>query len=282
MPGQEYNRQRKARLATPGNLLSAFELGEPAATVDFVPKASLLDRRPDVNPRGVPGTAVAMTRTATLEFAIDNISTSGMLLVGRQASQVGDRVRLLIHVEGEPSLGISAEVVEINPREGGYAKVAVAFREPDPAIRQRVYRLVLLAIRRGWISASPAVLVIADDPTIADRVEHEVAVHGLVAAHASTALGVVERLQDPAVPIGCALVAAQLARVNTFALLGLLAEEYPCVRRVMLLRRGLTASDEPASTRANSLVSVPWQPDALLTAIGLPFPRRLPSASTKG
>lgn len=281
IPGDACTEPCADRPATPADRLTARLAPGAVGYVRFVSSAASSDRRSDARTRGIRGTAVALTRLATLEFAIENLSTSGMLLVGRRALPLGEQLRLLVHLEREPSLGVTVQVARIDVRQPGHCKVAVIFCEVDRTVRQRIHQLVVAALRRDWIAACPAVLVVDDDAAIRDRMEQELGGYGLLALRASTAAEVMDRLQDPSVQVGCALVATQLARVNTVALLGVLADEYPTVRRVLLLRVEPAPASWAASTNTHAYLSVPWEPTSLLSAIGFLFAEQPAPSSTE-
>lgn len=232
---------------------------------------SQLGRRRDARATGIPGAAMVLTPCATRNFAIENMSFSGALLVGDLPLAESDRVKLLFHIEGEAALGATAEVVRVDAMERDQQRVAVSFVEPDDATQQRIRSIVNTALTRRWIAAAPAICVVADSAETSVSVERDTHVLGWTLVSAATSTEVVSRLQDPSLRFEAAIVDMNLARVHASAVLRHLADEYPHTRRVLV---GATTSQEVEAEvragRAHAFLQCPWQRDHLLRALGAP------------
>jgi ActR/RegA family two-component response regulator len=214
---------------------------------------------------------MVLTPCATSSFSIENISCSGALLVGDLLLAQSDRVKLLLQIEGEATLGATADVVRVHTGALDRQHVAVRFFEPDDPTQQRIRAIVHSALQRRWISAAPAICVVADSPDTSVMVERDTHVLGWTLVSAATSTDVIAHLRDPSLRFEAAIVDVNLERVNAPAVLRHLAEEHPHTRRVLI---GSTTSEaagtEVASGRAHAFLQSPWDRNALLRALGAP------------
>lgn len=224
---------------------------------------------------GIPGTAVVLTQVATSSFAIENLSATGALLVGDLVLAPSERIKLLLHIDGERPLGVTAEVVRIQSLSTDRSRVAVRFHEVEFETQAWIQNLVLSAIDRQWITADPAILVVDDEPATCIAAERDLRVLGWTVVSAASSVEVVRWLRDRSVRFEAALVEACLDRINSLALLGQLADEHPRIRRVLVSKRVPSRDDENAlvsnalvSACAHAFLQKPWDPDMLMDAIG--------------
>ena len=214
---------------------------------------------------------MVLTPCATRNYAIENMSCSGALLVGDLPLAQTDRVKLLFHIEGEAALGATADVVRVDAMEADKQRVAVSFVEPDDATQQRIRSIVHTALERRWIAAAPAICVVADSPETSVSVERDTHVLGWTLVSAATSTEVVARLQDPSLRFEAAIVDVNLARVHASAVLRHLADEYPQTRRVLVgAAASAEAEAEVSAGRAHVFLQLPWERDRLLSALGAP------------
>ena len=217
----------------------------------------------------VPGTAIVLRGRETSTFAIENVSASGALLVGEVRLSLGERVRLLLHIDGQRSLGCEATVARVEDIfEGRYA-VAVRYHDLDRSVQIRIESIVRHALERRWILPSRVVLVIDDDDSTATAVERDVRSLGWAVVRATTSLEVVRCLNDCSHRIQAALVDACLKHVKTTGILSHLSDEHPMVRRVLISKQGPGSTNESgAMPRAQVLLPKPWERLALMEALG--------------
>src|SRR5205823_5995921 len=108
-----------------------------------------------------------------------------------------------------------------------------------------------------------------DRPVVSLAVERDVDELGWTVVPAATSDEVVRRFRDRNLRFAAALVELRLDRVNTTALLGLLADEHPGVRRIVM--SGETSAEELQtlleSGLAHAFVQKPWQRQAFIAAL---------------
>lgn len=225
------------------------------------------ERRGASRTRGVPGTAIVLRGRETSSFAVENISASGALLVGDAALSTGERIRLLLHIDGERSLGCNAVVARVD-RTGGHYAAAVQYLELDYAAHSRIETIVRHALEQHWIVPSPVVVVIDDDDATTTAVERDLRGLGWAVLRATTSLDIVRCLNDPSHRVEAALVEASLKHVKTTGILSHLRDEHPTARRVLIAKHGASVTNESgALPRAQTLLRKPWEPRVLLEAL---------------
>ena len=228
------------------------------------------ERRSSLRCSGIPGTAVVLGQLGTGSFAIENLSATGASLVGDLALAPAERVKLLLHIEGERSLGVTAEVVRADPLVADRHRVAVRFHEVPDEIRDRIVALVSTALDRQWIASAPALLVVDDHAETALAVERDLVGLGWTVVPVATSTELMQRLGDPSLRFEAALVEICLGRVNASGLLSHLAEQHPRVRRVLMSARALSddCEAELSTGRAQMFLPKPWQRETLMDVLG--------------
>lgn len=217
---------------------------------------------------GIPGTVVVLVAHDTSTFSIENLSVSGALLVGGLALAPRDRLKLLLHIDGYRSFGAAAEVVRTRKVSDDRYEVAVAFLDLAQELEDRIWTIVAGAIDRQQVAATPAVLVVDDDRESLLAIERDVRDSGRTVLFASTALEVVQLLQDRSVRVDAVLVELGLSRANPIAVLAHFADEHPRVRRIVMSHRAAVEyASELSSGRAHAFILRPWDRQTLIEAL---------------
>lgn len=122
---------------------------------------ALTERRQ--HPRSeVAATAVVLTANGySGQYLVENLSAGGALLVGDARLQPGERLKVLLHLPGQP-MRISAEVL----RRQGYGAeeclFPVAFRDLSPEVEDTLQEVVLATLE-GLREASRQEVLVIDD-----------------------------------------------------------------------------------------------------------------------
>lgn len=97
----------------------------------------------------IPGaTAVVLARTHSAIFAVEDVSTSGALLLGQLPLACGELVTVMFDLDRVP-ITVSAVVMRLEIRNGARDAVALAFRDVSPATQHFIQRLVLKTLQRS-------------------------------------------------------------------------------------------------------------------------------------
>lgn len=219
------------------------------------------------------GQAIVLGQRDSVSLGIEHLSIDGALLVGDCALTAGERVALLLHLEGERSLGIVADVMHAE-RLGELQRIAVRFVDSDRDTIARVSAIVRGETERTWLVPAPALLVVDDDDTTCEVARRDLVGTGWATVQARTSQDLVVSLNDRGQAFRAALVSGSLAHLNTCGVLAHLRDEHPHVLRVLLVTDDL-ADDSVATiarSRADVTLTEPWNPRALYDAIGLREP----------
>lgn len=229
------------------------------------------DRRHTTRARGDLGTAILMRHRATTSFTVENISTTGVLLRGVVELSAGEIVRVLLHLAGEVSVGVAAEVTRVEEIADGGWRVALRFRDVELSIQARLDAIVRRAVDRHLASGPATVVVIDNDPVACTVAELDLQTLGFAMFRARTSLEVIRALADPSRRVRAVVVSTSLVAVHTSVMLRHLVDEHPGVRRILLHGPEANVSDF-STLQVEAFLRKPWDLGALAIALGVSVP----------
>jgi hypothetical protein len=194
-------------------------------------------------------------------FLLEDLSAGGALLVGDSGLAVGDHVRILLEIAGQPRFGAHAMVVRHGER-GGQHLFGLSF-QVSPSTREALQKLVLEAHSK----ASPLILVVHDHAGLRDGIAEELQRLGRSAVAVGTLLDMMTWLHSREVKIDTAAVGSSFAESEGLGVLEFLKEDHPAVRRVLVRELGGTNSAS-VHAAAHAVLETPWSREAFLEVFG--------------
>jgi PilZ domain len=224
------------------------------------------DRR--ARPRaGLPGVAVILRAGSAdpVAFAIRDLSANGARLVGRVQLVDGERIRVLLKLEGVELL-VEAEVVRTEPQN---AQVAIAFRDLSSAAREMIEQTIDAMVERVRVASLLTVLIVGAPAETRGAIERDLAQLGRRSRPCATMLEAMWSLHDPSIRYEAVIVASDALGESLGALLEHLAEHHPTIRRLLLFGDQLKSVDHASSSRVDAVLRTPLRIRALARALGV-------------
>ena len=210
------------------------------------------------------GTAVVMRAgSERAEFAIRDLSATGMRLVGNARLVEGERVRVTFSVEGA-EVAVDAVVARTEPQR---AQVALELPNVPPPAAAVIARAIA-AMRQRAASAS-SVLVCHPDAETRAALERDILRLGRKATLFATVDEARAALDAPTAAFSAVLIAAGLPGDAVRELVDHLTARHPNVRRVMLFGERLESIDHAISSRIDAIVRMPSRIRPLSRALGI-------------
>jgi hypothetical protein len=224
------------------------------------------DERRSFQRAGVVGAAVVLARGRYVgTYLLENLSASGVLLVGDTRLAMGDRVRVLVQPESQ-GLALEARVVRHELR-GEQSVFAVRFCDPSFAAQDAIQSMVLLQLKEG-VPERVVLVVGADEGFPGLTVDLERL--GRHPAVTRTALATIVWLESRGPVIEAIIVDSEWSDgVTGPSLLEFIAIDYPNVRRILLCASA-TGSHLRAmkAGHADAFLLKPWDNDSLRESLG--------------
>ena len=196
------------------------------------------------------------------EFAVRDLSISGMRLVGNLRLVEGERVLIAFELAGE-QLQIEADVMRTEPQR---AQVAVEFRATTAEIRAALARGIGTMIDQMRAASAASVLIVHDDAAARAELEREV----LRLGHKATLCASVGETRDAlAAKHKAILIGSSLPDAELRALLDQLVAEHPKMRRVLVFGEQIVPIDHAISSRIDAVLRTPWRQRPLGRALGI-------------
>ena len=211
------------------------------------------------------GTAI-VTRTdpdARAEFAIRDLSTKGMRLVGSTQLFEGERVRVSFTLDGA-EVTLDARVLRTEPQR---AQVALELQHVPPAVAAIIAHAIG-ALRKRAASAT-SVLVIHPDADTRAALERDILRVGRKATLHATIADAQPALDQATTACSAVLVASSLPAGEVSGLVATLATRHPHVRRVLLFGDQLESIDHEISSRIDAVLRMPSRIRPLARALGI-------------
>ena len=189
--------------------------------------------------RKYPRSFLAGTATVLLDHAkaggdylVQNASAGGVLLNGGPAMPEGTPVVVLLRLSGLEELRLAGLVVR---RDAQFDDaIAVKFRGVAPAVQDMLQGVVLRSLERKH---DPSVLVVDGDIQSLSRMAHDLDSLGYRPILACTPLDTIRWLANFDVVISAAAVEYFFGYHDGMALLRVIAEDFPSIRRVLMSSR---------------------------------------------
>lgn len=190
---------------------------------------------------------------------VKNLSPAGALLFGGDRLRNNDRVHLLLHLPWYQPIAVEGKVVHMSRRGAG-----VTFDESSSA-RVAIERAIDAAEQCECQLRSPAVLVLTDREEVQQSMERDLALLDMRCVTAETPLDAIRWLQSWDTVIELVIVDIAFEQANVLSFLRFLAEEFPRVRRIVIVDGELPTLEKVAYTfgRCSAVLERPWAQDNL-------------------
>lgn len=202
-------------------------------------------------------TLVRATTGERREVAIRDLAEGGARLVGTIDVFEGERVQLVLALDGEP-VQVAADVARVDRQR---QVVEVGFRELTPEARAQIARSIASLLDAA--SRAATVLVVHPALDVAGALERDLA-RVAIAARVCTRPDDALAHLDPSV-IG--VVVAGSYGEAAGALLAELEQHHPQLRRVLLFGEQLEKIEHPAARRVHAVLRTPWRFKGLARAL---------------
>jgi hypothetical protein len=195
-------------------------------------------------------------------FAIRDLSTGAVRLVGSARLVEGERVRVSLELDGTTVTCI-AEVVRTDPQN---QQAALAFRDLSGEGLQAIERAVQRMLES--VKGGADVLICHPDTEVAAALQRDLSRLQRSATLCTTPDGIV-RAVEAATRAYTAVIASGADQVAIGQIFSDLARHQPDVRRVLLFGDKLEPMDRALSNVVHSVLRTPWRIRALARALGL-------------
>ena len=223
--------------------------------------------------RKYPRSVLAGTATVLLDHAkagdylMQNVSAGGVLLSGGPAITQRTPVVVLLRLSGLEELRLAGFVVRRDVQFDD--AIAVKFRGVAPDVQDMLQGAVLMSLERKH---DPSVLVVDGDIQSLSRMAHDLDALGYRAILACTPLDTIRWLTNFDVAISVVVVEYPFGHHDGVALLRVMADEFPFIRRVLMSSQLGAAQlgrwvEDPA---VDAVLSKPWSRAQLAAAVGRP------------
>jgi hypothetical protein len=207
---------------------------------------------------------VRSDRTA-IELAVRDLSPRGARLIGRARAVAGERVRVVLELDGVAH-DVIAEVTRTDPQR---AEVEVAFLHLPASAATAIDRSIRTSLERVRAADQPAVVAFGLSPEPRAALERDLAKLDRATRPCSTLLETVSALGDPGARCEAVVVASSAGAEVVTGLLDHLAQYHPRLRRVLLFGDQLASLDHAAARRVDAVLRTPWRIRALARAVGI-------------
>jgi hypothetical protein len=208
--------------------------------------------------------ASGSARTGGATFAVRDLSAEGARLIGHGKLVEGSRVRLELTLEGVTNV-VDAEVLRVDRQR---SEAAVLFKNLTPVLRRWIEDSIGALIQRVRAAGPPAVLVLGLPPQRAAALERDLARLERSMRACSSVDEAAAALAEPD-RVCAAIVCSEAGNVRILALLRVLRERYPAVKRALLFGEQLESVDKEVSRGVDAVLRTPWRIRALARAIGI-------------
>ena len=166
-------------------------------------------------------------------YCLENLSIGGCMLSRGPDCALGDRVGVLLHVDGEAEIELPARVVrhECATTQGGGAMLGLSFTTTDPMFEDRIQDLVMRSIERDQQSE---VLVVHAHPERVTPLLDSIREVGQSVCSARTPRDAMDVLERTADRIHLAIVAPVVGMSSARDIVKLIRLRYPHVKCVVL------------------------------------------------
>jgi len=199
------------------------------------------------------------------EFALRDLSTAGARVVGATRLVEGERVHVLLEIEGT-TIEVFADVVRTEPQN---SQAALSFCEVSPEAAVAIEQALSSFIERVRAASPPTVLVVGASSEVYAALERDLAQLGRATRGCATMLETIWALQDRTTPCEAAVLVSDLGSVPLAEVLEHLAEQHADVRRLVLFGEQLSSLDHASSSRVHAVLRTPLRIRALARALGL-------------
>lgn len=173
----------------------------------------------------VKGVATVRHADGVCRCSVCNLSLGGALLRGDSGLHQGDRIDVVLRIQGVPILVLEGRVVREHHARGPFA---VRFVQPPPDVEDLIADLSVLVLTR---ERHPSVLVVDRAQVSRRHVSQSLYERGWQVLTAETPLEALTLLQEPSNMVFWVLVAEGLGKTNGYDLLDLVRTEHPSVKR---------------------------------------------------
>lgn len=208
--------------------------------------------------------ASGSARTGGATFAVRDLSADGARLIGHGKLVEGNRVRLELTLEGVTRI-VDADVLRVDRQR---SEAAVVFKNLTAENRRWIEDKIGALIERVRAAGPPVVLVLGLPPARAAALERDLARLERGMRACATLDEAVEALAEPD-RVCAAIVCSEAGNVRILALLRVLRERYPAVKRALLFGEQLESVDKEVSRGVDAVLRTPWRIRALARAIGI-------------
>ncbi len=205
-------------------------------------------------------------------FVVDNLSAGGALLIGGTEWRTGERFELQLRLQSGAELRTSAAVLRCERRRDE-AFVAVQFQNVPPEVEDALQDAVAEAIEHHRAQAASAIVVVTPWPHDVEVVSGAISRSGATPLIVTTFLDALRWLQDPRVLVKALIVDADAESGSGMEALEWCAEEFPAVRRVLLVPEA-GGAEQRNTHRACATLARPITARRLTRALGRVSARR--------
>jgi CheY-like chemotaxis protein len=225
------------------------------------------DRRKDLR-REIAATAIVLTVSKARyvgTYLARNLSAGGTLLIGDTHLKVGERVKVLLQVQGLSAMALTAKVVSQQFEASGEAVFAIAFLDVPPEVEKSIADLVAISGPQSAAAERQGVLVLDDSSEICRSLERDLRMLGRQVVTTMNVLEAMAVIHTRQPRLETVIVDARLGNADGLEFLTFLSHHDPLVRRVLMsgeLRPAQLALAK-SSKRAHGVLSKPWNTDSL-------------------
>jgi hypothetical protein len=198
-------------------------------------------------------------------YRLDNLSIGGCMLSRGPDCGLGDKVGVMLHVDGEAEIELPAKVVRHERAAAGpSATIGLCFTDTDPRFEDRIQDLVMRSIEGDQQSE---VLVVHAQPERVEPLLDSIRDVGQSIRSARTPRDAMEVLENGAARIHMAIVAPVVGTSTARDIVKLILRRFPHVHCVLLSKGGAERLTRAIRTAKPDDVS-PWSLSRLRRIIG--------------
>jgi hypothetical protein len=169
-------------------------------------------------------------------YCLENLSIGGCMLSRGPDCSLGEKVGVMLHVDGEAEIELPAKVVRHEClAAGGGAMIGLCFTDTDPLFEDRIQDLVMRSLERDQQSE---VLVVHAQPERVSTLLDSIRQVGQSVRSARTPRDAMEVLETGAERIHLAIVAPVVGTSSARDIVKLILRRFPHVQCVLLSRGG--------------------------------------------
>jgi hypothetical protein len=201
-------------------------------------------------------------------YLVHNLSAGGALLIGEPCPPIGEDAAIELQLPEQSPLRLHGVVLRVQERFGAGHSFAVSFRDVPADLEDRIHDTVLAALQKSRAAGGSAVLVMVESAEDRRGLEQHLKALRRVPEAAQTPLDALRWLQGPRVRVDAAVVDERIGPTTAPAVLRFLAEDFPAVRRVLIVHETDHLTSDVARWPSHAVLRKPWDQSHLARALG--------------